>query len=208
MTNINQELKKYIEENIFPIYSKNDKGHSIDHINYVIKRSLEFANSFPNLNIDMVYTIAAFHDIAHHIDKDNHETLSAKVFYENNDMKKFFTEEERLIIKEAIEDHRASLGHTPRSTYGKIVSSADRETSVSNIILKTHNYSLKHYSDMSIEEMINRAHNVIKDRIDNLNKYPTYVKDPAYDNFIKTMKDYIDNYDLFKQEYLKITKSN
>lgn len=37
--NINKELKKYIENNIFPIYEKNEKGHGIEHIKYVIKRS-------------------------------------------------------------------------------------------------------------------------------------------------------------------------
>ena len=32
---INEELKKYIEENIFPEYDKNEKGHDINHIKYV-----------------------------------------------------------------------------------------------------------------------------------------------------------------------------
>ncbi len=36
----------------------------------------------------MVYVIASFHDISHHIDKDNHEVLSAKLFYENEKKKK------------------------------------------------------------------------------------------------------------------------
>ena len=86
MKTINRELKDYIEQQILPIYENNDSGHSIEHIQYVVKRSLRFASQFPNINLDMVYVIASFHDIAHHIDKDNHEVLSAKLFYENEKM--------------------------------------------------------------------------------------------------------------------------
>ena len=41
---INLELKEYIEKNIFPSYKKNDLGHNLDHIKYVINRSLKFAS--------------------------------------------------------------------------------------------------------------------------------------------------------------------
>ncbi len=41
-------------------------------------------------------------------------------------MKDFFDDEQRIIIKEAIEDYRATLEYEPRSDYGKIISSADR----------------------------------------------------------------------------------
>ena len=38
---VNNELRKYIEENIFPEYSKNESGHSLSHIKYVIERSFQ-----------------------------------------------------------------------------------------------------------------------------------------------------------------------
>ena len=38
---MNEDLIKYTEENIFPEYSKNEVGHGIDHIKYVIKRSFD-----------------------------------------------------------------------------------------------------------------------------------------------------------------------
>lgn len=40
---INQELQKYIEETVFPEYAKNDQGHNLKHIQYVINRSFKFA---------------------------------------------------------------------------------------------------------------------------------------------------------------------
>ena len=67
MIEINNELKKYIEENIFPEYQKNEKAHNIEHIKYVINRSFKFAETVDNINYDIVYTVAAFHDIGHHI---------------------------------------------------------------------------------------------------------------------------------------------
>ena len=127
---INSDLKDYIEKNIFPEYSKNEPAHNIDHIKYVINRSLKFASNLENINYDMVYVIAAYHDIGHYIDAKNHEKVSADMLLEDMNLRKFFTEEEIKIMSEAIYDHRASLEGEPRSIYGKIVSSADRNTLV------------------------------------------------------------------------------
>jgi len=135
---LNQKLKDYIEINILPEYTKNDSGHGIEHINYVIDRCFRFAKQFDNIDLDMLYTVAVFHDIAHHIDKKNHEILSAKIFYDNEDIKHFFTDEQRIVIKEAIEDHRASSDSVPRNNYGKIISSADRSTDVNEFLRRTH----------------------------------------------------------------------
>ena len=117
---INDKLKEYIEENIFPEYSKNEPAHNIDHIKYVINRSFKFADTIPNINYDMVYTIASYHDIGHHVNPKIHEIVSAEIMYNDNMLKEFFNDEERKIIKEAIEDHRASSNHEPRNIYGKI----------------------------------------------------------------------------------------
>ncbi len=193
MNSINKQLIDYVENNIFPIYKKNDAGHGIEHIKYVIQRSLEFAKQFDNINLDMVYVIAAFHDIAHHIDKDNHEVLSAKIFYENEWMKNFFNAEQRKIIKEAIEDHRASLEHEPRSNYGKIVSSADRNTDIISILKRTHAYTFKHYPDLDIEEMINRAYKHILKKFGTNGYAKMYCYDKDYENLKKDVANLIKN---------------
>ena len=52
MNKINNELQKYVEERIFPIYDNNDSGHGIDHIMYVIGRSFKFANQFENIDLN------------------------------------------------------------------------------------------------------------------------------------------------------------
>lgn len=64
--NINKELQNYIENNVFPEYEKNEKGHGIDHIKYVIERSFQLVEENGlDVNLDMVYTIASYHDIWH-----------------------------------------------------------------------------------------------------------------------------------------------
>ena len=104
---INNELKEYIEKYIFPEYSKNEQAHNIEHIKYVINRSFKFADTVPNINYNIVYTIAAYHDIGHHIDSKKHELISGEIMSRDENLKKFFSNEELKIIKEAIEDHRA-----------------------------------------------------------------------------------------------------
>ena len=96
---INEELKKYIEEYTFPEYDKNEPAHSINHIKYVIDRSFELVKENElDVNLDMVYTIAAYHDIGHHIDSKTHEIVSADMMFKDEDLKKFFTPDERKII--------------------------------------------------------------------------------------------------------------
>lgn len=204
MEEINTKLKSYIEQEIFPIYKKNDSGHGIDHIQYVIKRCMKFANQFPDINIDMLYTIASFHDIAHHIDKDNHEILSAKIFFENPEMKLFFNDEQKIIIKEAIEDHRASLEYEPRSIYGKIISSADRTTSIESILKRTHSYTLKHYPDFNLYQMIERAYNHVFKKYGNSGYAKNYCYDIEYNQFKQNVETLLKNKWEFTKKYLDI----
>lgn len=198
------EIKEYIENYIFPEYSKNDNGHGIEHIKYVVDRCLRFTEQFDNIDLNVLYTVAAFHDIAHHIDKNNHEVLSAQIFYENEDMKQFFTDEQRIIIKEAIEDHRASAENAPRNDYGKILSSADRSTDINDFLKRTHAYTLKHQPNCTIDEMLERAydHTMQKYGVNGYAKH--YVIDEEYNQFRNEINNLLLNRELFNAKYLKV----
>ena len=160
--NINKDLQNYIENNIFPEYNKNDKGHDINHIKYVINRSFELIkeNSI-DVSHDMAYTIASYHDIGHHIDSKTHEIVSADIMSKDKNLSKFFTTEELITIKEAIEDHRASSKNEPRSIYGKIVSSADRNNTIEDCLERTYTYGKKLNPNATDEELFLRAHDVL-----------------------------------------------
>lgn len=201
---MNASLISYIQTYILPEYTKNDNGHGIEHINYVIDRCFRFAEQFDNIDLDMLYTMAAFHDIAHHIDKKNHEKLSAQIFYENDNMKKFFTEEQRIIIKKGIEDHRASSNCVPRSDYGKIISSADRSTDVNEFLKRTHSYTLKHEPDLNIDKIIERAYNHTKDKYGSNGYAKSYVVDDEYNQFKKEITNLINDKEKFKIRYLEV----
>lgn len=201
---MNEKLINYIQNNIFPEYSKNDDGHNLEHIKYVINRCFKFAEQFDNIDLDILYTIAAFHDIGHHIDKNNHEKLSAEIFFENEEIKSFFTEKQRIIIKEGIEDHRASSSRVPRSNYGKILSSADRSTDVDDFLKRTHAYTLKHNSESTVEQMLERAYNHTKDKYGKDGYAKSYVVDEEYNQFRNEINKLLANKEYFKLKYLKV----
>ena len=69
-------------------------------------------------------------------------------------MKDFFNNSERKLIAEAIEDHRASSKHEPRSIYGKIVSSADRNNSVEQVLSRIYDYIKSLHPDFTEDEVL------------------------------------------------------
>ena len=155
---INSPLKEYVEETLLPQYNKNEQAHGIEHINYVIRRSFELIEQ-NNLNVDYnkVYAIAAYHDIGHYIDPKKHEIISAKIMSEDENLKQYFSDEDLIIIKEAIQDHRASSDHEPRSIYGKIISSADRNNTVEQCLERSYYYGKRLNPEFTDMELYERA---------------------------------------------------
>lgn len=207
---INQKLKKYIEETILPKYEKNDKAHNLEHINYVIKRSLKFASTCDNIDYDMVYTIAAYHDIGHHIDAKNHEKVSSEILMNDTNLKEFFNEEQIKIMTDAVFDHRASLEYEPRTIYGKIVSSADRNTNIDDILRRTYQYRIKHNPEYSLDEIIEESKQHIIEKF-GLVGYATkkmYFEDEEYNKFLSNVKTLTENNDLFIKRYMDVNGIN
>ena len=203
---INNKLKNYIQNNIFPSYKNNDSGHNIDHIQYVIDRSIKFAKEVKDINYDMVYTIAAYHDIGHYIDAKNHEKVSAEMLLSDTNLKEFFTEEEIKIMSEAVYDHRASLEGEPRSIYGKIVSSADRNTLVDVPLKRTYAYRLKHNHYNSIDEIIEESRQHILDKFGKQGyaKEKMYFEDLDYKKFLEEISKLAENKEAFKKRYCEV----
>ncbi|MBE6799743.1 MAG: HD domain-containing protein [Ruminococcaceae bacterium] len=201
---INKNIEKYIKAEILPQYEKNDSGHSLEHIDYVLKRCFKFSEQFQNINYNILYTIAAFHDIAHHIDKANHEKLSAEFFYYDEKMKEFFSEGERILIKEAIEDHRASSTYEPRSDYGKIISSADRSTDIDDFLRRTHTYTLKHFPNCTKQEMIERAYKHTDQKYGKSGYAKHYIKDEEYEIFRENINLLLSNKEDFAKKYCNL----
>ena len=206
MNKLNFEIVKYVEENIFPMYSKNERGHGIEHIKTVIRKSLELADG-RDVDMDMVYVIAVYHDLGHHIDRKRHEIVSAKLFMEDENMKKWFTDDKRNIIKEAIEDHRASSNHKPRSIYGMIVSSADRTiVSVDNSIKRAYSYGLRNFPEYSEEEQIERIYNHLYEKYYEGGYAKTYLKNDEYEEGLKKLRIALEDKEKFIERIKEVIK--
>lgn len=154
---VDQDLKRYIETAILPLYNNFEKAHNIGHIQNVINRSMDLAKNY-DVNINMVYVIAAFHDLGHIFDRKKHHIISAKLLLDAVELKKWFNQNQLNIMKEAIEDHRGSLSKCPRSIYGKILSDADRSIDIDYSLRRAYNYDLKYFPDLTIEQHIDNCY--------------------------------------------------
>lgn len=150
-----KELCEYIEQQIIPQYAHFDKAHRMDHALKVIEESLKLASHY-EVDRKMVYTIAACHDLGLCQGREFHHLVSGEILMADEALKQWFTAEERLIMKEAVEDHRASNKHAPRSIYGKIVAEADRIIDPCVTLRRTVQYGLSHYPERDKEEQYAR----------------------------------------------------
>lgn len=147
---MNTGLTLYIEREILPRYNGFDKAHREDHARMVIAQSLDIARHYA-LNMEMVYVVAAFHDLGLAIDRKIHHLESGRIVREDPRLHEWFTQEEIETMAQAVEDHRASSDHEPRSIYGKIVAEGDRYIEPEKIIERTVQYGLDHYPELDKE---------------------------------------------------------
>lgn len=150
---IRKDLMSHIESNILIQYQKFDKAHHTDHIYDVIYDSLTIAKSY-DVNREMVYVIAAYHDIGLQYGRKTHHITSGDYLKNDPVIQLKFTNEEIEIMRQAIFDHRASNENPPQSIYGLIVAEADRQLNAKDIIYRTALYESSHHPNLSVEEQI------------------------------------------------------
>ncbi|HIW65830.1 MAG TPA: HD domain-containing protein [Candidatus Alistipes intestinipullorum] len=147
---MNPELEQYIEQEILPRYEHFDAGHRTDHVRTVIEQSLALADRY-GLDPDMAYTIAAYHDTGLVNGRERHHLDAGRILAEDPVLRRWFTEEQITTMREAVEDHRASSDHAPRTIYGRIVAEADRVIDPVTILRRTVQYSLANYPSLDRE---------------------------------------------------------
>lgn len=143
-------LAGFIEAEVIPQYAAFDKAHQEDHARAVIARALELSAYYP-VNVSMVYTAAACHDLGLSVDRATHHLVSGRIIREMTRLREWFSPDEIETIAQAAEDHRASSDHAPRSLYGRIVAEADRLIVPQKIVRRTIQYGLSHYPELSRE---------------------------------------------------------
>ena len=144
---VNQEIQSYVEQHIILLYDHFDKAHQRDHVRMVISQSMALAEQM-DVDADMVYVIAAYHDIGLCKGREHHHTVSAQMLLADSELRKWFSDNQLQTMAEAVEDHRASSDHAPRSLYGRIVAEADRFIDPDTVVRRTIQYGMEHYPEL------------------------------------------------------------
>ncbi|MCM1178374.1 MAG: HD domain-containing protein [Paraprevotella sp.] len=149
-------LRDYVETIVIPLYDEFDKGHGRDHVEAVIAQALSLCVRY-DVNPSIVYAAAAYHDAGLCEDRPTHHLVSARMIRSEKNLRQWFTKDEINIIADAAEDHRASLGHEPRTIYGKLVAESDRLIVPETVIRRCIQYGLSHFPDYGKETQFARV---------------------------------------------------
>ena len=112
----------------------------------------------------MAYTIAAYHDIGMSGPRAIHHLTSGKILLADIRLRKWFSQDQLKVMKEAVEDHRASASHAPRSIYGKIVAEADRDLNPDTVFRRTIQFGLSNYPEKDREEQYQRFQKHVREK--------------------------------------------
>ena len=149
------DLVEFVETQILPRYTAFDKAHNLSHAQQVITQSLQLARQL-GADLDMAYVVAAYHDLGLEGPRAVHHLTSGKILMQDARLKKWFAPEQLRMMKEAVEDHRASASRAPRSLYGKIVAEADRDIRPETVIRRTIQFGLANYPELDAEQQWQR----------------------------------------------------
>lgn len=202
-SNVSLDLMEFVEKNILPRYAAFDKAHNLTHINRVISRSLELASKI-GADADMAYAIAAYHDLGLEGPRAVHHLTSGKILAADQRLQKWFTNEQLKIMKETVEDHRASTSHTPRSLYGKIVAEADRDLEPSIVFRRTIEYGIDHYPEKNKEEQWQRFLSHMENKYSSHGYIRLWLPNSPNEQNLKRIRELISAPQLLREEFDRI----
>ena len=206
---VNPTIIAYVEQEILPRYSHFDAAHQRNHADEVIDRSLALAKHY-DVDENMVYTIAAYHDTGLCEGRDTHHLVSGRIIREDKKLRDWFDEDQIETMAQAAEDHRASSGHEPRSIYGKIVAEADRLISPEKVIRRTNQFTQDHFPDYDKEQQYQRFREHLLEKYSDTGYLRLWI--PESDNAVrleelrKIIRDENKMRDAFEQEWNKLSK--
>jgi len=157
------DLVEFIETKILPRYAAFDKAHNMEHVTRVIRSSLELVKA-TGADINMVYAIAAYHDLGMEGPRAIHHITGGRILASDVRLRRWFSPEQITVMRQAVEDHRASASRAPRSIYGKIVAEADRDISADTVVRRCVQFGLDSYPGMDREQQWQRFAQHIHDK--------------------------------------------
>ena len=196
---------EFVERQILPRYNAFGESHGLRHVTRVIKNSLRLAD-VTGADIDMVYVIAAYHDLGMEGPRAIHHLTSGKILMADARLKKWFNADQLKVMKEAVEDHRASSSRQPRSIYGKIVSEADRDIDVHEIFLRAIQYGKENDPDKTVEEHWERFAQHMDEKYSNNGYIKLWIPNSPNEKALKELRNIIEDKKLLRKAFDDIWK--
>lgn len=196
---------EFVERQILPRYNAFGESHGLRHVTRVIKNSLRLAD-VTGADIDMVYVIAAYHDLGMEGPRAIHHLTSGKILMADARLKKWFNADQLKVMKEAVEDHRASSSRQPRSIYGKIVAEADRDIDVHEIFLRAIQYGKENDPDKTVEEHWERFAQHMDEKYSNNGYIKLWIPNSPNENALKELRNIIEDKKLLRKAFDDIWK--
>lgn len=190
----------FVEQQILPRYANFDRAHQLRHVTSVINNSLKLAQKV-GANEDMAYVIAAYHDLGLEGPRAIHHITSGKILLADNRLKRWFSPEQLKIMKEAVEDHRASASKAPRSIYGKIVAEADRELEPDTIMRRTIEYGLDHYPEKTKDEQYERFSDHLNEKYSSHGYIRLWIPGSINEEYLRQVRSIMANPTLLRQNF-------
>lgn len=202
---VNLEIMEFVERQILPRYNAFGESHGLRHVTRVIKNSLRLAD-VTGADIDMVYVIAAYHDLGMEGPRAIHHLTSGKILMADARLKKWFNADQLKVMKEAVEDHRASSSRQPRSIYGKIVAEADRDIDVHEIFLRAIQYGKENGPDKTVEEHWERFAQHMDEKYSNNGYIKLWIPNSPNEKALKELRNIIEDKKLLRKAFDDIWK--
>lgn len=200
---VSLDLMEFVETQILPRYNAFGESHGLRHVSRVIKNSLQLAK-VTGANIDMVYVIAAYHDLGMSGPRAIHHITSGKILVADARLKRWFNPEQIKIMKEAVEDHRASSSRQPRSIYGKIVAEADRDIDLHEIFLRAIQYGKENNPEKNKEEQWERFAEHMEEKYSRNGYIKLWIPNSPNEKVLNELRNIIENKSRLREEFEKI----
>jgi len=194
------DLVEFVETNILPQYAQFDKAHNLEHVTRVIRNALDLVRT-TGADINMVYVIAAYHDLGMSGPRAIHHITGGKILAADARLKRWFSPEQLKIMREAVEDHRASASHAPRSLYGKIIAEADRDIVPEVVIRRTIEFGLSNYPELDYEHQWQRFRQHMDEKYSASGYIRLWIPGSPNEQRLNELRNIIANPTLLRQEF-------
>lgn len=200
---VSLDIMQFVETQILPRYTAFGESHGLRHVNRVIKNALKLAH-ITSADIDMVYVIAAYHDLGMSGPRAIHHITGGKILMADNRLKRWFSKEQIAIMKEAVEDHRASSSRQPRSIYGKIVAEADRDIEAHEIFRRAILYAKENNPNVDKEQLWELFANHMDEKYSVHGYIKLWIPNSPNERELKLLRETIEDKAQLRQEFENI----